>query len=369
MNIVIINCFDTYEKRVTMLYDLLVSKGHSVTVIASDFRHFNKEYITEKKAGYVYVHAESYKKNLSVARLKSHHNFAKTAIKVVEEIELDLLYVLIPANSLCKYAARYKRRHRDVKLIFDVIDMWPETMPVGNIKKIFPFTSWRKLRDNYIDVAEYVITECKLFEKGLQTVVDSKKLQTVYFAADKYNGTMNYKEMDDKLKLCYLGSINNIIDIDSIKSIIESAGKEVEVHIIGDGEQKEALIDAIESTCSKAIYHGKVYDDNEKANIISTCHFGLNIMKSSVFVGLTMKSVDYMKFGLPIINNIKGDTWDLVDKLGLGINFDSKEDFNEKVKAFDWESGRKSALKFFSENLSKESFESKMLSVMEKMKG
>ena len=44
-------------------------------------------------------------------------------------------------------------------------------------------------------------------------------------------------------------------------------------------------------------------------------------MKKSVCVGLTMKSIDYFEFGLPIINNIKGDTWNAVEEYGIGINY------------------------------------------------
>ena len=43
-------------------------------------------------------------------------------------------------------------------------------------------------------------------------------------------------------------------------------------------------------------------------------------MKESVRVGLTMKSVDYFCYGLPLINNIQGDTWKLIRQYGIGVN-------------------------------------------------
>ena len=58
---------------------------------------------------------------------------------------------------------------------------------------------------------------------------------------------------------------------------------------------------------------------------MNRCHFGLNIMKSSVCVGLTMKSVDYFRFGLPIINNIPGDTRQLVEEKGIGVQLEDRE--------------------------------------------
>ena len=41
-----------------------------------------------------------------------------------------------------------------------------------------------------------------------------------------------------------------------------------------------------------------------------------------------MKSIDYFCYGVPLINNIPGDTWQLVDEYGIGINCE-KEDCKE----------------------------------------
>ena len=98
----------------------------------------------------------------------------------------------------------------------------------------------------------------------------------------------------------------------------------VELHIIGDGEKRKALIDAAKAAGANVIFYGKVYDRTAKQMIMDQCHAGLNIMKKSVFVGLTMKSMDYFECGIPIINNIKGDTWQFVDEYGIGVNINQK---------------------------------------------
>ena len=80
---------------------------------------------------------------------------------------------------------------------------------------------------------------------------------------------------------------------------------------------------------AEVIFHGAIYDEAKKLEIMNRCHFGLNIMKSSVCVGLTMKSVDYFRFGLPIINNIPGDTKQLVLEQEIGTQLDA--DCTEKL--------------------------------------
>ena len=45
-------------------------------------------------------------------------------------------------------------------------------------------------------------------------------------------------------------------------------------------------------------------------------------MKTTVNVGMTMKSLDYFSFGIPIINNIRGDISKLVQDENIGFNIE-----------------------------------------------
>ena len=71
-------------------------------------------------------------------------------------------------------------------------------------------------------------------------------------------------------------------------------------------------------------------------------------MKDSVFVGLTMKSIDYFEAGLPILNTIKGDTWKFVDELGIMA----------------LQKSRKEVRSFFDKNFTKGVFREKVLRII-----
>ena len=328
MKAVIVNCFDTYEDRVDLVHESLKEQGYNVIVIQSDFRHLKKVHRKKSKEGFIFVKSNPYYKNLSVARLFSHYKYANDAFKIVEEIKPDLLYTFVPPNSLAKFAANYKQKCREVKLIFDLIDLWPETMPIGKVKKLPPFTFWGSMRDKSLKYADLVITECNLYRTVLGDVLEGIKTQTVYLAKRDIDVVRNPQLSENEIHLAYLGSINNIIDIPKIKEIIESIKKvkPVTLHIIGDGERKQELINAAKSCGATVEYYGKVYDPQKKQEIFDRCHFGLNIMKDSVCVGLTMKSIDYFQHGLPIINNIPADTAEIVNKYGVGVNVSEKID-------------------------------------------
>ncbi len=195
-------------------------------------------------------------------------------------------------------------------------------MPIGKVKKFSPFTFWGAMRDKSINNADLVITECDLYQTVLSDALKGVKAETVYLAKREINVVSNPELSDDEIHLAYLGSINNIINIPKIKEIIETIKvvKPVTLHIIGDGESKEELIDSAKAGGAKVEDHGKIYNSQEKQDIFDKCHFGLNIMKDSVCVGLTMKSIDYFQHGLPIINNIPADTAEIVEKYRIGVN-------------------------------------------------
>lgn len=369
MNIVIVNCFDTYESRVELLCEYFTSRGDQVKVYTSDFRHFHKCKRSSAPENFYLIKTKPYKKNLSVGRILSHMRFAKAVRKAVEKqiSEVDLLWVMLPPNSLAKQMAGLKSRNNKFKLIYDIIDMWPETMPFHGMEQLPPVKYWRNLRDKNISCADMVVTECKLFQKKITDCVPADKLYNLYFAKKDADIFLGDATDDDKLSLCYMGSINNIVDIDVIGKIIArlSKQKRVKLHIIGDGERREELIQTAQKAGAIVEFHGITYDKDIKAEILSKCHFGLNVMKDSVFVGLTMKSMDYFAAGLPMINNIQGDTWEIIEQNGFGLNYPIDID---RLSAFmETNETRQRIRMFFDDNFSEKAFVSKLDEIMEKV--
>lgn len=368
MKIGIINGFDVYEHRLDLLYNYFKKNGHEVVVYTTDFLHREKQYRTNLNESYNYINAKPYKKNMSFGRLISHNKLSKDIFNSLP-LDLDLLWVIVPPNSFVKRTAAYKKDHPNTKVIVDILDMWPETLPVGKIKTLFPFNLWKKIRNDNLLVMDYVVTECNLFHKKIDHIVNKNKISTLY---------LSYKDIDcfeeaelslpkDRLSLCYLGSVNNIIDIECIKQIIVNLSKKqrVDLHIIGGGEKQDLLVAQAQNAGANVINHGKVYDDKLKKQIFDKCHFGLNIMKNTVYVGLTMKSIDYLKAGMPIINNIVGDTWDFVENSNIGINTVSGE-IDTDMLNYEFEI-RNEVKQFYMDNFSEKVFNENLEKIIKKI--
>lgn len=322
MKIVIVNCFDTYENRVKMLCKYFSNKKNETIVLTSDFQHIKKTYVEKMNDEYKYIHTKAYYKNISIARIISHYRFAKEAINVIKKMEPDLLWVLVPPNFLCYQVSKYKKKKNKTKIIFDFIDIWPETMPISKFRNNIFYTMWKNLRSKNMKYADVIVTECDYFKEALRETFDENKMNTMYLARemDEYIPISDLK--NDRIEICYLGSINNIIDIPLITEILKKIRYKVVFHIIGNGEKKDELVDSVKKAGALVVDHGELYQKDDKRMIFQKCHFGMNIMKKNVFVGLTMKSIDYLESGVPMINNIPGDTKKLIHDYGIGINVD-----------------------------------------------
>ncbi|UYT84615.1 glycosyltransferase family protein [Priestia megaterium] len=327
MKVVIANCFETYEDRVDMLKNYFLKKGYEVSVIQSDFLHFSKKTRKEKKENYTFVKSLPYYKNLSLRRMASHYHFSYKVYQIIKRIKPDIVYALAPPNSLLKFGAKYRQLNPNTKFITDIIDLWPETMPISKYKDFFLFKKWGELRDKSLERADLIVTECDLYIDIINNHKINHKIKTLYLAKTDSKVEFNDQLNSEELHIAYLGSVNNIIDIECIKQIVNMINKykHTTLHLIGNGETKDLFIREITQTGAKLIDYGVVYNKNQKKEIFDKCHFGINIMKESVCVGLTMKSIDYFQFGLPIINSIVADTKKIVEQEKVGINITDLE--------------------------------------------
>lgn len=323
---VCISCTHHYRERASFVEAALKAEGYECTYITSDFNHNTKQhYRVEDLPHCIQIPTLPYTKNISLQRICSHIRFARDTFKKIEQLRPDFIYSEIPPNSLCRQAARYKKRHPEVKLVLDVFDMWPESFPSSRAKSLLklPFSVWGWFRNSGLPKADFVMTECDLFRGRLTKQL--KNTPNATFHLCRAGATCQEAKPvpeQESIHLAYLGSINNIIDIPTISALIDQLNRlrSVVLHIIGDGESREAFVSAVEATGAKVEFHGKIYDDAQKQAIFDMCSFGLNIMKDSVYIGLTMKSLDYFAGSLPILNSIAGDTARLVEEKGMGIN-------------------------------------------------
>lgn len=370
--ITIINCFDTYEPRAELLRSIFSEAGYSVLVCTSDFRHIAKTYRQEKRPGYLFFHAKPYRRNLSLRRMYSHKKLSGDIFSYVADRLSDgggreeLLWIMVPPNSFVRDAAVIKHIYPQTRIIFDLMDLWPETVPYRWFQGTPFFWMWKLLRDRHLSCADAIAVECGLYKHVLRKVLHGKTVHTLYLARPKDSGQKKPLVPQDKLVLCFLGSVNYMTDCETVADIIRKCQRQMPVilHVIGGGERKGCLISSARKAGAQVVDHGMVFDWEKKRQIFALCHYGLNVMKPQVCVGLTMKSIDYLQAGLPMINTVYGDTWKAVEKYGIGVNYSGKSDVLILPDAV--EAGR-NARRFFEKNLTEEVFKRRVMDMVIKL--
>lgn len=315
-----------YNVRTGKFVNDYIKKGYDVIYVTSDFDHMTKKryYFNEYKNS-KQLHVISYKKNLSISRILSHLMFSYKTFYMLLACKPELVYVEVPNNSLVKSSAKYKKIN-NAEIVVDVFDMWPESMPVKTKNMIvnWGFDIWRNFRNKNLKFADQIWIECDYYRELLSAQKINLPMETKYLTLENAETSIETKVSEDEIDLCYLGSINNIIDISLIEKIVSelAKNKRTRIHIIGDGERKDEFLEILKQNSIEIIDHGKVYEIDKLQEIFNQCWFGVNVLREGLAIGITMKSISYFRGGLPIINTVQGDTSRFVEECNIGINVD-----------------------------------------------
>lgn len=370
--IIIISTFyqESLNSRANIAMKYFEDNKNEVKIICSDFSHdkkSKKDYLNKEKL--IIIKTKKYKSNISLKRIYSHIKFSFDALKRLKNEKCDLVYLILPPNILGYLVSKYTKKN-NIKLITDIIDIWPEAIPFPQkIKFCFDATFniiWKKFREKTLEKSDFIITESKYFYDKLK--LNKYKKSKVIFLKKIINQNLKYKNTNlmlekKEIKIGYLGNIGKIYDFEGlIKILIElSKTKEVFLDIIGIGEKEEFLLKQLKEKGIKFKFHGVIYDEKEKQNILEKCDFGFNGYKDVTEVALSYKSIDYFSYGIPIINSAKGDTWEMIEEYKVGVNYTA---INEKTINAILKYKPVDILKFFEINFSYKSLINDMNEVM-----
>jgi glycosyltransferase involved in cell wall biosynthesis len=310
-----------------MAFDYFSKKGYDPIVLYSNFSHSLKKFRKFDNKRFIALETISYRSSLSIKRVFSYLIFCYKVYKFLGKNSFDVVYINLPPNGIG--LAVLLRKSRYFKLIVDIIDLWPEAFPHNNniIKKIlliifgiFP----KIIRKKTIENSDFCIAESELFYNKL-SLQNKNKTKVIYIK--KFQSEKPFFEnLSKEMTIIYLGNIGNIYDFESLFSIIKGVqnNRKIKLHILGLGPQSDWLFDNLKSNKINYHYHGSSFDETLKKEIISKCWFGFNGYKKNTEVALSYKSVDYLSYGVPLINSAKEDTFRLVENENIGYNFDSK---------------------------------------------
>lgn len=314
------------------LAEQLVQKGHTVTIFASSFNHFNRVetqtyqsgnfYKTEVIRGVKFVWFKTPKYKNSFERLLNISYFGlflKKGLKHFLRTERPDFIIGSSVHPLTALVGLKFANKNNIKFYFEERDLWPQTfVDFGLIKSTNPIAKilYRIEKKLYLQSDKIIF----LFENAyLYAQSKGVNIDKIVYLPNGFNPNRNvsnrrldsgleriFESLDGKKICTYIGSMNLSNNLETIVELAKIMRSEESYHflLIGNGNTKKALIETVKSN---ALNNVTIYDSVPKSSvpvILKKSHFGFISIKSSPLYkwGMSMnKLYDYLSEGLPII--------------------------------------------------------------------
>lgn len=314
-----------------------LSKFHEVEIITSRFDHLTKKQRVEQKydlkTKITLLEEPSYPKNVCLQRFASHKYFGKQVKKyLASRKKPDVIYCAVPSLDCSYYAARYAEKN-NVRFIVDVQDLWPEAFKmVFNVPLLSNLIFYpMKRKANYVySLADKIVgvseTYCKRAERvnKKQAKGVSVFLGTKLDCFDKYATENKVFRDDNKLILCYCGTLGHSYDIkcvlDGMLILKEKGYANISLWVMGDGPLKESFEKYAADNNLDAVFYGRV-PYPKMCGLLTSCDVCVNPISKGAAQSIINKHADYAASGLPVISTQETAEYrEIIRKYNCGIN-------------------------------------------------
>ena len=310
--------------RLQDICEELVKRGHDVTVVTGTPNYPMGEVYPGYENGQrmddivngVTVHRciTAPRKTGSVNRVKNYFSYPIASKKYIKTLPDDFDVVFVNQLSpvmMAEAGIWYKKKHNK-KLVLYCLDLWPESLCVGGIKKeslvykVFKFLSKRVYRS-----ADQILITSRSFRGYLKDMFDiaDEKISYLPQYAESQFLELKEKKTGEVFNLLFAGNIGTA---QSVGTIIDAASllvnEKVLFHIVGDGIELENLKKRAKEL-SNIVFHGrKPLEDMPR--YYEAADAMLVTLTDDPIISLTLpgKIQTYMAAGKPIVGAINGET-------------------------------------------------------------
>ena len=321
------------NNRFNYIFNLLnKNDNYKVELVTSDFSHNKKEkrQINTSDNDVTFIHEPSYKKNVSLKRLYSHWVFGNNVYKYIKKQKFDVLYLGVPSLQMpYKLIKKYKKR--DVLILTDIQDLWPEAFLMINrnlfIKKIL-LAPLRYKADFIYKYSNFNIAVSKTYLSRALSTNKNNKGEVIYLGTslERFDHFASYEPVIQKhngeMFIAYAGTLGHSYDIKTMIDaflLIENDEKKIKLLIMGDGPLESVFKEhAGNNTC--IIFTGRLAYANMVSQLIIS-DIAVNTISQGAAQSIINKHADYAAAGLPVINNQENNEYhELISDYECGIN-------------------------------------------------
>lgn len=336
--------------RLMGLANVLIERGHEVTIWATSFFHhtkahrFPQDVRNDLGSGYreVVLKSWGYKKNISLQRLAAHWHFgARLRRRLDREVPPDAILTSIPTLDTAAVAVNYGLQAK-VPVILDIIDPWPDVFLKVVPQVLRPLV--RLMMGPFFKQARHVLQNA--------TAVTALSKTYLRWAESMAGGTLRrggvfYPAVDiaffDELAarvpkvprggtsrpICftYAGSLGHTYDVETIvncaRLLEESGFTGAEFRLAGSGPKSGQL-----QEMAKDLPNVKLLGwlgAEKLAELFVHSHVGLAAYSRDATQVVTYKLFDYLAAGLPILCSLRGEMASLLKREDIGMTYNSED--------------------------------------------
>src|ERR1019366_5864707 len=242
----------------------------------------------------------------------------------------DIVYATLPFNLLALLC--FRGGERTLRVV-DVVDIWPDVLPFPRSVKwlLAPlFAVWRRSFTAAIASADILIAVSDRFlHESLPAFRGAPDAaRRLYIGHPPLpRSTCTHA---DGLTIAYVGNIGHLCDLETLLDAMTQCEVIPKLLLVGDGDRRASLLEALTRRGISHEYFGIVYDDTTLAGILCRADLGFNGYRNTS-AAFSYKANTYLASGLPLLNSMSGDLHDLVAKHEFGFN-DRAEDAGALVE-------------------------------------
>lgn len=327
----------TFNSRFLYLADMLVSEGHNVEIVTSDFDHGKKIYIDYEIEKHDYkitmLHEGYYPRNICLRRFWGHSVWGINVYHYLKKRKRsDVVYCAVPTLTAAYLAAKYCERN-NVRFVIDIQDLWPEAfklafnVPVISDIIFLPFNMIAngiyKRADSICAVSETYATRAARVDRKCKDT-HAVFLGTELAAFDKYVRENSVVKSADELWLGYCGTLGASYDItiviDALAMLKKRRVKTPKFIVMGDGERKSEFEEHAKKLGVDCLFTGRLPYE-QMCGRLAACDIVVNPIKHGSAGSIINKHGDYAAAGIPVINTQECSEYrKLVKEYKMGFN-------------------------------------------------
>lgn len=219
-------------------------------------------------------------------------------------------------------AIAYKKKHK-VPIVMYCLDLWPESLIAGGIKrdsyiyKVFHLISRRIYRQ-----MDKIFITSRMFSNYLNSEfdIDLNKMEYLPQYAEGLFEKIPAREEDGVFNFMFAGNIGSIQSVDTIIKAAEKLKDEpVKFHIVGSGIELQR-IQEMSKDLNNVIFYGR-RPVEDMPTLYAKADAMLVTLASDPVLSLTLpgKVQSYMAVGKPIIGAIDGETMAIIKEAKCGF--------------------------------------------------